>query len=76
MMNNYLLDVALVIIMMGLPASVLLGIGIWAFRRDSRAPVQAVSILLIALGIALWIVTLTTLVFGVGGTASTEIIIR
>ena len=39
MMNNYLLDVAQVIIMMGLPASVLLGIGIWAFRRDSRAPI-------------------------------------
>ena len=41
---------AQVIIIMGLPASALLGIGIWAFRRDSRAPIQAVAILLIGLG--------------------------
>ena len=50
-----------VIIIMGLPASALLGIGIWALRRDSRAPVQAVGILLIGLGAALWIVTLMTI---------------
>ena len=68
MMKNYLLDVAQVIIIKGLPASALLGIGIWAFRRDSRAPVQAVAILLIALGVVLWIVTLTILVLGAGVT--------
>ena len=55
--------VAQVIIMMGLPSSVLLGIGIWAFRRDSRAPVQAVAILLIGLGAALGLFTLATLAF-------------
>ena len=58
------MDIALalqVIIIMGLPASALLGIGIWALRRDSRAPVQAVGILLIGLGAALWIVTLMTI---------------
>ena len=54
------------IIIMGLPASVLLGIGIWALKRDSRAPVQAVGILLIALGAVLGLYTLTTLMFGVG----------
>lgn len=53
-----------VIIIMGLPSSALLGIGIWAFRRDSRAPVQAVAILLIALGLALGLFTLATLAFG------------
>ena len=52
-----------VIIIMGLPASALLGIGIWAFRRDSRAPVQAVAILLVALGAALGLFTLATLAF-------------
>ena len=52
-----------VIIMMGLPSSALLGIGIWALRRDSHAPVQAVSILLIALGAALGLFTLATLAF-------------
>ena len=54
---------AQVIIMMGLPASALLGIGIEAFRIDSRAPVQAVAILLIALGAALGLFTLATLAF-------------
>ena len=52
-----------VIIIMGLPASALLGIGIWALRRDSRASVQAVSILLIGLGAALGLFTLATLAF-------------
>ena len=52
---------AQIIISFGLPASALLGVGIWAFRRDSRAPVQAVGILLIGLGAAVWIVTLLTM---------------
>ena len=58
----YYIGLALqVIILFGLPASALLGIGIWALRRDSRPPVQAVGILLIGLGAALWIVTLLTM---------------
>ncbi len=52
---------AQIIILFGLPASALLGAGIWALRRDSRAPVQAVAILLIGLGAAVWIVTLLTM---------------
>ena len=52
---------AQIIILFGLPASALLGTGIWALRRDSRAPVQAVGILLIGLGAAVWIVTLLTM---------------
>ncbi len=60
---EYALDLAQVIIIIGLPASALLGLGIWALRRDSRAPIQAVAILLIAVGVVLWIVTLTALVF-------------
>ena len=57
---------AQLIIMMGLPTSALLGIGIWALKRDPRAPVQAVGILLIAFGAVLGLYTLTTLMFGVG----------
>ena len=57
----YIETAAQIIIIFGLPASALLGIGIWALRRDSRAPVQAVAVLLIGLGAALWIVTLLTL---------------
>lgn len=59
-----------VMMIMGLPASALLGIGIWALRRDSRAPIQAVAIVLIALGVVLWIVALATLALGVGVTES------
>ena len=72
-----IISVVTVMAIMGLPASALLGIGIWAFRRDSRAPVQAVAILLIAIGVVLWIFTLTTLVFAAGTTMEvTEVIIR
>ena len=70
---EYVLDLVQVITIIGLPASALLGIGIWVLKRDSRAPVQAVAILLIALGVVLWIVTLTTLVFGVGVTSVREV---
>ena len=57
----YITAGAQIIIIFGLPASALLGIGIWAFRRDSRAPVQAVGVLLIGLGAAVWLVTLMTM---------------
>lgn len=57
----YIETAAQIIIIFGLPASALLGIGIWALRRDSRTPVQAVAVLLMGLGTALWIGTLLTL---------------
>ena len=57
----YITAGAQIIIIFGLPASALLGIGIWAFRRDSSAPVQAVGVLLIGLGAAVWLVTLMTM---------------
>ena len=47
---------------LGLPALTLLGFGVWAIR-DTRAPVHAVGILLIALGVALGLPALATLVF-------------
>ena len=65
-------SVVQVMMIMGLPAAALLGIGIWAFRRDSRAPVRAVAILLIALGAALGLFTLAVLLLGVGVTTSSE----
>ena len=57
----YIETAAQIIIIFGLPASALLGIGIWALRRDSRTPVQAVAVLLMGLGAALWIGTLLTM---------------
>lgn len=57
----YIVIAAPVISIFGLPASALLGTGMWALRRDSRAPVQAVAVLLIGLGVALWLVTLLIL---------------
>lgn len=57
----YVAIAAQVIMLFGLPASALVGIGIWALRRDSRAPVQAVAVLLIGLGAAIWFVTLLTM---------------
>lgn len=55
---------AQVMFILGPPASAMLGIGIWALRRDSRALIQAVAILLIALGAALGLFTMATVVFG------------
>ena len=57
----YIETAAQIIIIFGLPASALLGIGIWALRRDSRTPVQAVAVLLMGLGTAVWIGTLLTM---------------
>ena len=71
-----IISVVTVMAIMGLPASALLGIGIWAFRRDSRAPVQAVAILLIAIGVVLWIFTLTALLMMGARMEDTEVIIR
>lgn len=47
---------------LGLPALTLLGFGVWAIR-DTRAPVHAVGILLIALGVALGLPILVSLAF-------------
>ena len=58
---DYIVIAAPVISIFGLPASALLGVGIWALRRDTRAPVQAVAVLLMGLGAALWLVTLLIL---------------
>ena len=47
-----------------LPALTLVGFGVWAIR-DARAPVHAVGILLIALGVALALPVLASLVFAI-----------
>lgn len=65
-------------LVLGVPALVLLGFGIWAMRKQSGGAVQAVGIALTALGVILAVLTIGVLVFGgvfyevVGGTTIIE----
>ncbi|MXY20885.1 MAG: hypothetical protein F4Y49_06075 [Dehalococcoidia bacterium] len=53
-----------VMLVLGVPALVLLGFGIWAMRKQSGGAVQAVGIALTALGVILAVFTIGFLTLG------------
>ena len=53
-----------IMLVLGIPTLVLLGFGIWAIRKKSGGAVQAVGIVLTALGVILAVFTLVSMVFG------------
>ena len=58
----------LIFLSYGLPALALLGFGIWALRRETAGSVRAVGYLLSALGTALLLVALLSILeLGVSG---------
>ena len=54
-----------IILVLGVPALVLLGFGVWAMRKRSGGAVQAVDIALTALGVILSVFTLAAIALGV-----------
>ena len=69
--------IASVLIMLGLPAVAVSGIGTWALKRETSGGARGAGYLLIALGTLLAIATVVTLLFGVGNVTTegwTEIV--
>ena len=54
-----------IMLILGVPALVLLGLGVWAIRKRSGGVVQAVGIALTALGVILAVFTLAAIALGV-----------
>ena len=66
-MSTHIVRVVQVLLVFGLPALALIGIGVSVLRREPNSVVRGIGYLIVALGGVLGIVTLTTILFGVVG---------